>query len=202
MAQDVRTERGLDRLVNFTDAAVAIAITILVLPLVDLATESGSARLGDVITEHSDTFIAFLVTFAVIARLWVAHHQVFERLRSYDGVVVWLDLLWLACIVMLPFAAQELSNLYSSDPWVFVLYIGLVTVASAALALISERVARRPELRQSATAEGADVGRWITTLLLLAALVLVLLLPQPGMFWLLLLLLSGPIEKLWARRRA
>ena len=35
----IRTGRGLDRLVNFTDAAVAIAITLLVLPLVDLVTD-------------------------------------------------------------------------------------------------------------------------------------------------------------------
>ncbi|ROS31768.1 TMEM175 family protein [Cellulomonas sp. PhB150] len=201
MAPDVRTDRGLDRLVNFTDAAVAIAITILVLPLVDIASDSGDTRLGDVLADHADTFIAFLVTFAVIARLWVAHHQLFERLRSYDSVVVWLVLLWLGCIVMLPFAAQELSNLYSSDPWVFVLYIGLVTVSSASLALVSVRIARRPELRASDSPDAHDAGRWITTILLLAALGLVLLVPWPGMFWLLLLLLSGPVEKLWARRR-
>ena len=34
-----RTERGLDRLVNFSDATVAIAITVLLLPLVDIALE-------------------------------------------------------------------------------------------------------------------------------------------------------------------
>ena len=201
MAPDVRTDRGLDRLVNFTDAAVAIAITILVLPLVDVASESGSEKLGDVLTDHADTFIAFLVTFAVIARLWVAHHHLFERLRSYDTVVIWLDLVWLACIVTLPFAAQELSNLYSSDPWVFVLYIGLVTVSSASLALVSERIARRPGLRAADSSDAHDPGRWITTVLLLAALALVLLVPGPGMFWLLLLLLSSPVEKLLARRR-
>ena len=33
------TERGLDRVVNFSDAVVAIAITLIILPLVDLAQE-------------------------------------------------------------------------------------------------------------------------------------------------------------------
>jgi hypothetical protein len=38
-----RTERGLDRLVAFTDAVVPIAITLVVLPLVDAATSGAIA---------------------------------------------------------------------------------------------------------------------------------------------------------------
>jgi uncharacterized membrane protein len=37
----VRTERGFDRIVNFSDATVAIAMTLLVLPLVDLGRGHG-----------------------------------------------------------------------------------------------------------------------------------------------------------------
>jgi len=32
--RQVTTERGLDRLVNFSDAVAAVAVTLLVLPLV------------------------------------------------------------------------------------------------------------------------------------------------------------------------
>ncbi len=35
----MQTERGFDRMVNFCDAVVAIAITLLVLPLVDIPSE-------------------------------------------------------------------------------------------------------------------------------------------------------------------
>jgi uncharacterized membrane protein len=42
----MRTERGLDRLVTFLDAVVAIAITLLVLPLVELLGEGHDEDLG------------------------------------------------------------------------------------------------------------------------------------------------------------
>ena len=61
----LRTERGLDRLVNFSDATVAIAITVLLLPLVDIALEIEKLSLGDLFARNLGTIIAFAITFAV-----------------------------------------------------------------------------------------------------------------------------------------
>ena len=76
-----RTERGLDRLVNFSDATVAIAITVLLLPLVDIALEIEKESLGELLWSNIGTIIAFAITFAVIARLWSVHHRIFEAAR-------------------------------------------------------------------------------------------------------------------------
>ncbi|MFP3380774.1 TMEM175 family protein, partial [Bacillus sp. SIMBA_069] len=74
----IRTERGLDRLVNFSDAAVAIAITLLILPLVDAAGQIGHSSFGEFIDKNFWEIFAFVVSFAVIARFWVVHHRIFE----------------------------------------------------------------------------------------------------------------------------
>jgi uncharacterized membrane protein len=77
----MQTTRGLDRLVFFTDAVTAIAITLLVLPLVDSVTEAAHAGLSaeQFIGNNVAAIAGFALSFLVIARLWIAHHSTFEH---------------------------------------------------------------------------------------------------------------------------
>jgi len=89
----VHTERGLDRLVTFLDAVVAIAITLLVLPLVEVLAElRPEDALADVIRADAGQFWAFLLSFAVIARLWLVHHRLVEQVAAYDRAFVLANL--------------------------------------------------------------------------------------------------------------
>lgn len=108
-----------------------------------------------------------------------------------------MNFVWLAAIVLLPFAANLLSNVFATDPSVFALYIGTMIVASTATLAMQLIVRRDPEL----LAPGVDVPRslsrsLIVIALLLVALVLAVAVPSVNMLALLLLLLSGPIERL------
>ena len=71
------TARGFDRLVFFSDAVAAIAITLLILPLVDGVSKQGS--LSNLLDADRDRFLAFLLSFLVIARFWTIHHSLFDR---------------------------------------------------------------------------------------------------------------------------
>lgn len=65
-------ERDLDRLLTFVDAVVAIAITLLGLPLAEAAAGLGDRSVAELLQDQADHLFGFALSFAVIARLWVA----------------------------------------------------------------------------------------------------------------------------------
>ena len=83
-AGDQSQERGLERLVLFSDAVVAIALTLLILPLTDVEIEPGQT-LMELLRNNSGKLLAFGISFAVIARYWRGHHSIFKDVRAYDG---------------------------------------------------------------------------------------------------------------------
>jgi uncharacterized membrane protein len=201
--EPLRTERGLERLVFFTDAVAAIAITLLVLPLVDIVPKPGepAADLGVLLVTHTGQLFAFALSFVVIGRLWYAHHQVFEWVEGYNRAIVDLDLLWCLTIVLLPFPTAALGSVPTTGLTVL-LYSGTLTVSSLALALIVVVLTRHPELVR----EGAPLPRErllraaVPAGLFLAATVLGTAFPDRVNFWpLLLLLLQGPVLALLRR---
>jgi uncharacterized membrane protein len=97
-----------DRLVFFSDAVVAIAITLLAL---DLPVPKGQtvSELWASIQDDYGHYLAFLITFVVIAAMWSRHHQVFRYVERSDARLRTLNLLWLLAIVLLPFATKVLT---------------------------------------------------------------------------------------------
>lgn len=141
----ITTERGLDRLVNFSDAVVAIAITLLVLPLMDLVGEVDEVGAANLISSHTQEFGAFVMTFLVMALFWIGHHGLFELVGGYDRTLLWLDLFWLMGIVALPFGSALVSYTgFGSGAGV--MYCGIMAALSALQALIAIHVRAHPEL--------------------------------------------------------
>jgi uncharacterized membrane protein len=187
----VTEPRGAERLVFFTDAVVAIAITLLVLPLVDAVGEAVAAGAPsiDVITENGPQIFSFLLSFYVIAQLWSAHHQLFQGVTVARRGVVTLNMVWVLTIVVLPFATEMIGG-YGADRFTVLLYIGMVLASSACLTALSVVIRGR-----------LVAGAGSATGLLVVALLLTVLVPAVGYGSLLLLLLSPLVERLWRRLR-
>lgn len=198
-----RTERGLDRLVNFSDATVAIAITLLILPLVDVAAEDDDGDVATLFSDNVGTFLAFGITFVVIGRFWMLHHDLFEHVQGYHAPLLWANLLWLASIVFLPFAANVLSHADGgavSDAPVFALYIATMIVTSGSMLWMRVLFAREPQLLAREARDQLKVAPAAVAVgTLVVALALAVLVPQVGMFWLLLLVLARPATALAQR---
>jgi uncharacterized membrane protein len=197
----VPTDRGLDRLITFLDAVAAIAITLLVLPLVDVLADTGGERLGPLLGAHTAQFFTFALSFVVIARLWLAHHALSERVGSYDRQFVVLNLLWAFTIVVLPFATQVTVG-HRAEALAIGIYIGTITVSSACSTALTLLVRRRPRLRaRGVTAADVPLEQSVAvTCLLVVALVVGLLVPAVNYFALFLLFLDTPLARLLRRR--
>ena len=129
------------RLVSFSDGVVAVAVTVMVLPIVDIAGPSDGSGLLDVFSEHAGLLSAYFLTFYVVLSMWLAHHRTFDGMRAYDHVVFWLNGAWLATIALMPWPASLLG-----------------AVNSLMLQLISLRVVRRPELLEPGIARAGRIG--------------------------------------------
>lgn len=191
------SERGFDRLVNFSDATVAIAITLLGLPLIDAADQFAEKSTLQFLQDNAGAFLAFGVSFLVIGQFWMRHHRFFDLVTGYTYTIAWINMVWLASIVLIPFAANALSASSAENGTVDALYIVTLTVTSGSMAAMEWWYLRHPEL----LAEGARdrlhiVDAIVTTVVFAIAAVLAVLVPTVGMFWLLLLLVSGRISAL------
>jgi uncharacterized membrane protein len=196
--------RGVDRLVNFSDATVAIAITLLVLPLVDVAGDFGGEALPTtILRENGSTFLAFGISFVVIGRFWVSHHEVFEPVVDHSSALIWANFVWLAGIVFLPFASNALAEASGrQESLVHGLYIGTMVLICLALSAVELTLRRTPSLVRDGDVTGVDlIGGIVTTGLMVAALAVAVLVPAVGMFALLLLLATGPVTRLVRARR-
>jgi uncharacterized membrane protein len=183
-------ERDLDRLLTFVDAIVAIAITLLVLPLADVAGQVGAGTVSDLLAEHTAEILGFFLSFVVISRLWVAHHAIVSGLVRQDRWVVNLMLAWALTIVFLPFPTALVAEA-PDDAMTKVLYMGTMAVSSAVLAAIAWFIGRRPDVRDTqAPPDPSVAGANVVAFLL--ALTISVAIPATGYWPLLLLVVAEP----------
>ncbi|PPF63180.1 DUF1211 domain-containing protein [Clavibacter michiganensis] len=196
-----QTSGDLARLVTFSDAVVAIAATLLVLPLAENATRGDSPTLGDIIAESGGQILLVLLGFFVICRFWLNHHDIMRNLVTFDPPLFWVNAVWMVSIVLLPFTTSLIGTSDSSDPATTGLYIGNMLVTCLAALAMQWHVTRTPSLQTSESRGTARLtGGIVAAIALTVALVLAVLVPSIGPWALLLLAVDGFVTKALRRR--
>lgn len=195
--------RDPDRMVLFTDAVVAIAITLLILPLVEGVSEH-KEHASELITENWPQLWSFVLSFAVISRLWLTHHRMFEHVTAYSRTLMSVNTLWLLTVVFLPFPTGMIGT-YGTEHFTATFYVASVLASSVCQTVLMVIIFRTPDLQSDENPLlSTNVANAVSaTGLLVVALLLTALIPAVNYFSLLLLLLSTPVVALWVtcRRR-
>jgi TMEM175 potassium channel family protein len=121
------------RVLALSDGVFAIALTLLILDIV-LPARTSEADLPKALLHLWPRYLAYALSFLVIARFWVIHRMSFQLIARYDAALIWLNLLLLLLVAFLPFPTAVLGE-HNGTPSAAVLYaisVGLVGSASAA----------------------------------------------------------------------
>jgi uncharacterized membrane protein len=108
------------RLLGLSDAVISIAITILAIKLIPELHDS-----------HGDLWAIrlelqqYAIGFLSLGILWIVHHHIFHIIKRADGVLVWLNIMFLGILSLGPFWTAFINkNPDYTDP---VAYIGIST---------------------------------------------------------------------------
>ena len=104
---DLRKEFQLERMILFSDAVFAIAITLLVIEIKipELHGEhiTDKALLGE-LKHLIPKFLGFIISFMLIGIYWTVHHRMFGYVTNYTPKLLRLNLLFLFFIALMPFS--------------------------------------------------------------------------------------------------
>ena len=139
----LKKEFELERLILFSDAVFAIAITLLIIeikfPELPENYKEGFSIL-EMFKPVLKHFTAFIISFFFIGISWARHLKLFSFLRSYDNGVIFLNLLNLFFIVTFPFVATGVTHSRPSFSFPLILYIGNIVLLFISNAILTHYI--------------------------------------------------------------
>jgi uncharacterized membrane protein len=132
-----RGGRELDRIVNFSDAVVAIAITLLVLDIrvPDIPDELVAQELPAQLLALWPKYFGYVLSFVSIISFWNIHHTIFSTIRGYDKILILLNSLFLMFVAVVPFPTSLLSE-YGNHQLPVAIYAATLAVGRLLLTAI------------------------------------------------------------------
>jgi uncharacterized membrane protein len=149
-----------DRVVFFTDAVFAIAMTLLVVevgvPERIPGAEDDPAPLLDALGDKTPLLFAFFLGCSVIGSYWVAHHRLMSWMGAVDRGFVALTVVYLSFVALLPFPTGVLGEFGRNPISVVAFAVNMGAVSTMEVVLFGH--ARRRRLFRQAWP--AEVVRW------------------------------------------
>ena len=112
LQQELKKEFQLERLIFFSDAVFAIAITLMVLEIKipdfheNVSDKTLLKSLGHLIPK----FVGFIISFMLIGMYWTVHHRMYGFVTNYNRRLLRLNLFFLFFIVLMPFSTGFYSE--------------------------------------------------------------------------------------------
>jgi uncharacterized membrane protein len=112
---ELKKEFQLERMILFSDAVFAIAITLLAIELKvpPILSDVTDHKLAESLNEMIPKFIGFLISFFIIGQYWTTHHRLFGFVVNYNLRLMWLNLFFLLAVILMPFTSAFYSEYIS-----------------------------------------------------------------------------------------
>jgi uncharacterized membrane protein len=140
------SSEAVSRFLNFSDAVVAIAVTLMVLPLVDIEPPGPDETVWTVLGDNYGQLLAFFLSFTITLIYWRRHHRSLDGLQDIDGLLMFLGLLWLALIVLFQVPAKLIGTDSNQNDGSATLYLGYLALLGFSTLAIANHVRRHPRL--------------------------------------------------------
>jgi uncharacterized membrane protein len=123
-----RIDLSAGRLEAFSDAVMAVIITILAL---ELRPPAGTSWPD--LKSALPTFAVYVLSFTFIAIYWNNHHHLLRATTRINGAVMWANMALLFCLSLIPFATEWIQEAYHEhlDPAWPAAFFGIVALAAA-----------------------------------------------------------------------
>lgn len=110
---ELKKEFQLERMILFSDAVFAIAITLLVIeikvPEIDKAVLT-EGKLLQALVHLIPKFFGFIISFMFIGIYWTVHHRLFGYVINYTPKLLMLNMLFLFAVALMPFSTAFYSE--------------------------------------------------------------------------------------------
>ena len=192
----------VERVVFFSDAVFAIAMTLLAIDLrvPELPAGQTDASFLQALSRLAPSVFAFCISFVVIAGFWIGHYRTFRYVVDVDGRLVAINLAFLFSIAILPFPTSIIAR-EGDLPSATIIYAGFGFVTGALSTLLWLYPAGVGHLVSPAVTP--EIARYVTRRAAVIPVVFAVSIPaaliSPPLAWL-LWFLGAPIQAIVFRR--